>query len=384
MPRPATFFATCAPGVEPFLHRELRALRVGKLERQVGGVRFAGSMEDAWRANLWLRTAIRVLLRLGRFAAPDSDALYRGIRQIDWHQWLRPDGALLVDAQARDSALDHSQFVAQRTKDAIVDQLRARAGVRPSVDKERPDVRVHVHLFRDRATVSLDTSGDSLHKRGWRRYQGFAPLSETGAAALLMMADWDLRSPLLDPFCGSGTILVEAAAMAANAPPGMHRGFAFERWVDHDAKRYAALKKAALAMRRPLGKCVLRGADLDWRHVEGAQQNIAAAGFEGAIEIGRAEARTLAPRRGWNAWIVTNPPFGERVSDRERVGALYRSFGRVLRQRCADYWVGILASRDVLLDALELPNATRHTILHGGLDCRVLCGRVPQSEAAGS
>jgi 23S rRNA G2445 N2-methylase RlmL len=211
------FFASCAPGIEPVLHEEARALRLAKVERQVGGVRFEGTMRDAWRANLYLRTAIRVLLRVARFEARDTDALYAGVSRVDWSRFLRTDGTFVVDARTKESALDHTLFVEQRVKDAVVDQFRSRSGRRPAVDKESPDLGISVHLFRDRCTVMVDTSGESLHKRGWRRFQGRAPLAETLAAAIVMLSGWDRRSPLLDPFCGSGTILIEGALLAGGA-----------------------------------------------------------------------------------------------------------------------------------------------------------------------
>src|SRR5438105_4948511 len=202
----AEFFVTCAPGIEPILHGEIRALKLSKVERQVGGVRFEGTSRDAWRANLELRTAVRVLRKLARFEARDESALYAGVASLDWSRFLRPDGRLRVDAHSKESALEHTLFVEQRTKDAIVDALRAQHGTRPSVDLEDPDLGVYVHLFRDRCTVLVDTSGDSLHKRGWRKFQGRAPLAETLAAAVVLASGWDRRAPLLDPFCGSGTI----------------------------------------------------------------------------------------------------------------------------------------------------------------------------------
>ena len=255
----SVFFATCAPGVEPVLHAEVRALKLAKSECQVGGVRFEGEVADGWRANLWLRTAVRVLQRVARFPALDGDALYDGVAGVEWSRFVTPAGTLVVDAQARASALDHTQFIAQRVKDAVVDQLRARSGQRPSVDKDDPDLRIHLHLYRDRATLSVDTSGASLHKRGWRRYQGPAPLSETLAAAIVLLSGWDRRAPLLDPFCGSGTILVEAASLAAGLAPGRFRRFGFERWPNHDPAGYAVLRDRVAAAGRSANKVIVLG-----------------------------------------------------------------------------------------------------------------------------
>ena len=174
----ATYFVTCAPGIEPLLHGEIKALKLGRVERQVGGVKFFGSQQDAWRVNLWLRTAVRVLMRVARFPASSEDALYAGAREVDWTAYLRSDSTLWIDCQCKDSTLTHSRFIAQRVKDAICDQLRTRGMERPTIQREAAALRVHVHLSRDRCTLSLDTSGESLHRRGWRQHQGKAPLGE--------------------------------------------------------------------------------------------------------------------------------------------------------------------------------------------------------------
>lgn len=371
-----TFFATCAPGLEPVLHEELRQLRAGRIERQVGGVCFSGTVEDGQRANLWLRTAVRVLLRLEQFAAADADELYRGVQAIDWPRFVRSDGTLSVDAQASRSALDHTMFVAQRTKDAIVDQLRDRTGARPSIDKDDADLRVHVHLYRDRATVSLDMSGTSLHKRGWRRYQGRAPLAETLAAGIVALSGWDRRAPLLDPFCGSGTILIEAALWAGNVAPGSWRTFAFERWPGHDAAAWQRLRQQASAAATPLTKLRLLGSDPDAERIDGARANAAAAGVTEHIEFTVADASAFAPRRGWNGCIVTNPPYGERVGDESRLLPLYRAFGAQLRAHCVGYRLALLSGNASLAASLELKGLEEIALKNGGLDCTLLRGEV--------
>lgn len=379
MPR-HTFFVTCAPGVEPFLLEEARRLRLPRAEPQTGGLRFEGTLEDAWLANLHLRTAVRVLLRLSRFAAPDADALYRGVAAVDWSRYLRPDGVLWVDAQVRESALDHSRFVAQRVKDAIVDRLRTTGGVRPSVDREGADLRVHLHLYRDRATLSLDTSGESLHKRGWRRAQGRAPLAETLAAAVVLASQWDRRAPLLDPFCGSGTILVEAGLYASETPPGAFRSFGFERWPGHDAAAWARAREEALARRALPQKLRILGQDHDAERVAAARANVATAGLDGLVEVEIGDARRFAPRRGWNAWIVTNPPYGERVGDERALEPLYREFGARLREHCAGYRLALLSGNPRLTRALDLPEGggrlRRVALRNGAIACELLLGEI--------
>jgi 23S rRNA G2445 N2-methylase RlmL len=368
---PETYFATCAPGLEPVLHAEARALKLGRIERQVGGVRFEGTRPDAWRANLWLRSAGRVLWRVARFPAPDAEALYAAAREVPWERWLAPEGTLHVDAQLSASALNHTRFVEQRVKDAVVDRFVAARGARPSVAGEEAELRVHVHLFRDRATLALDTSGAALYKRGWRAAQGRAPLAETLAAGLVLASGWDRRAPLLDPFCGSGTILVEAALLAANAAPGLFRArFGCERWLDHDARAFAEVKDAARAARVRPRAPLLYGWDLDAARLADADANARAAGVEEHLALERGDATRFAPRPGWNAWIVTNPPYGERVGRGANLEALYRGFGARLREHCAGYRLQLL-STPALLPALGIAGETR-ALANGPLECASL------------
>ncbi len=366
------FFATCAPGLEPALHREARELGLSKVERQVGGVYFEGTLHDALRANLWLRTAIRVLMRVARFEARDADMLYAGARQVEWERFVKPDGTLVVDAHTASSELDHSLFIEQRVKDAICDSLREKHGTRPTVAKEDAELGVYAHVFRDRCTLLVDTSGDSLHKRGWRRFQGRAPLAETFAAALVQISSWDQRAPFVDPLCGSGTVLVEAAMIARNMAPGLFRErFGCERWPGHDANLGAKLRKDARAAARP-SKGRLLGRDLDAKMLEGARENVAAAGLEGAIDFEQGNALDFIPRKGWGAWIASNPPWGERIGDTRDVARLYRDFGAWMRARCAGFHVALLVPTGAIAHELGLKGAESTRVLNGGIECSIL------------
>ena len=360
------YFATCAPGLEPLLHAELRALRMTRTEQQVGGTYFEGQRLDAWRANLELRTATRVLLRLARFGARDADELHAGASAIEWERYLAPDGRLVVDARSRESALEHTRFVEQRVKDAVVDRLRTGSGVRLSVDAEDPDLRIDAHLFRDRCTLSIDTSGEALHKRGWRRHQG--------------------RAPLLDPFCGSGTLLVEAALLASGTPPGLFREqFGFERLPGHDAPGFAALRERLRARAHELpAKLALRGSDADAGAIEGARENLEAVGLAERVQLEVADARDFAPPRGWNGWIVSNLPYGVRVGasatrDASRgeldLVALHRDFGARVREHCAGYSEALLTGDPALARALGLRFDRRVALQNGALPCELLLAR---------
>ncbi len=378
----SVYFVTCAPGVEPVLHEEARALKLAKLERQVGGVRFEGTRADGWRANLWLRTAVRVLERLARFEARDGDALHAAVTEFPWERWLAPEGSLAVQAQSSESVLDHTQFLEQRVKDAVVDRFRARTGTRPAVDRDDPDLRIHLHLFRDRATLSLDTSGEALHKRGWRLHQGKAPLAENLAAAMLLYSGWDRRAPLVDPFCGSGTIPIEAALLAAGIAPGARRAFGFERWLDHDAGGFAALRAACSPHPAPRKRPILVGSDLDPERVTEARANAESAGVGDWLRFEVADARELELKRGWNAWIVCNAPYGLRVgtgaSGREgsELLALYHAFGARLREQGSGCTLALLALEGEHVRALGLRGLRRIELVNGGLGCVLALGTV--------
>lgn len=389
---PQRFFATCAPGVEPLLHDEVRALGLAKSEQQVGGVYFEGSLADARRANLWLRTAVRVLMRVGRFEARDADELYEGASQVQWGRFLKPTGRLVVDARSTRSQLDHTRFVEQRVKDAVVDQLRTPDGARPSVDRDRADLGIHAHLFQNRCTLSVDTSGWALHRRGWRREQGPAPLAETLAAALVTLADWDRRAPLLDPFCGSGTVAIEGALIATGTAPGIFRRFAFERWPGHDAKAFDREREAAQKQAKPLGKRVVRATDRDPGQIRRTRANLEGAGLLDQVQFEQADLRDFEPRAGWNACIVTNLPYGKRVAaandDAPRgrgrggptgdpVEKLYTRFADVLLERARGFSYALLASDGPELEALALPGARFTPFANGGIECQVVTGRIP-------
>lgn len=371
-------FATCAPGIEPLLQAEAKALKLARVERQTGGVYFEGGARDLARANLELRTAVRVLRRLERFRAEDADELYAGASRIAWERFLAPDGTLAVTAQSTQPGLDHTAFVAQRVKDAVVDRLREQHGARPDVDRDDPDLRVHVHLFGGRATVSLDSSGASLHKRGWRRHQGRAPLAETLAAAVVLLSGWDRRSPLIDPFCGSGTLLIEAGLLASDIAPGLFRErFGFERWRDHDPAPIAKLRADARERVRVPKKLRLIGRDLDPEQVAGARENAAAAGLGDVLDVQQGDARELELKPGWNAWIVTNAPYGVRVGG-VRVGGeaelieLHQRFGALLRESARGYHLALLAGNPRLGKALGLRPEERIALKNGGLDVELL------------
>lgn len=378
---PSVCFATCAPGLEPVLHRELQALRMPKVERQVGGVRFTGGPADWMRANLWLRTAGRVLLRLTRYEAHGSEALYAGALECEWERWLRPGGTVRVDAQSKDSDLDHTRFVEQRIKDAIVDRVTRRGAPRPQVVGEEAHLRVHAHVYRNRVTLSLDSSGAALRKRGWRNAQGQAPLSETLAAAMVQLSGWNGKAPLVDPFCGSGTLLVEGALWATNTAPGLLRErFGFMAWPGFSAKLWERERKAAEAARRPLGKTRLVGLDHRPERIAEAQANLTAAGFS-STDLQVLDARAWAGKPGWNAQILTNPPYGVRVGEEAKMLGLYEQLGQHWKAVAQGYGLTLIAPIE-LLPAFGLAWEQQVPVKNGALECAIVSTQLPESESA--
>jgi len=362
------FFATAAKGTEPALRDELRELRLRHVRADRGGVHFEGEVVDAARACLWSRVAVRVLLEVAAFEAGDAAALYAATRTVAWDTWMTPRTTLAVRATCRSSRLTHSQFVAQKTKDAIVDVLRDRLGSRPDVDRDDPDVVVSVHLARDRATLYLDVGGASLHERGWRAHGGEAPMRETLAAAVLRLSGWDRERPLVDPMCGAGTLAIEAAAWSMHMAPGLARPrFGFERWANHDdatRSRVRELREEARAAPRGSGP-VVRASDVDPRSVAQARDNARAAGVEVIVE--RRDVRDLAPLEP-PGFIVTNPPYGERL-DVDRT--LYGDLAHALR-RMHGHTVALLAGTPAIGRAMGR-EADRWWILYNGpIECRLL------------
>ncbi len=367
------FFITCPPGLEKVVLVEARRLKLRSADAVRGGVAFEGTMQDAWRANLWLRCGIRVLLRIARFEARDPDELYAGARELDWRRFLGPEGTLVVSARARESKLNHTRFIEQRVKDAIVDQFREATGQRPSVDRVAADVHIDVHIYKNRVSLSVDTSGDSLHKRGWRQRQVPASLSEVLAAGMVQLSGWNGRTPLLDPFCGAGTILIEAGMMAAGIAPGsLRERFAFEGWPGHDAASYGALKAEARAGVSFPRKLRLIGTDWETEAVESALVNAESAGVGELLEFSVARAEEFAPRPGWNATVITNPPFGDRVGEEQELLPIYRDFGAAMRSNCSGYTLSLLSGNRNLAQALALRPDGYDELSNGPIPCRLL------------
>jgi 23S rRNA (guanine2445-N2)-methyltransferase / 23S rRNA (guanine2069-N7)-methyltransferase len=376
-------FATTARGTEPLLAAELKDLGATRIEPERAGVAFEGSLETAYRACLWSRIASRVLLPLGSFEASSPQMLYNRVRGIRWHEHLGPKQTLAVDFGSSESEISHSHFGALKTKDAIVDQIRDRMRARPSIDTRRPDVRVNVYLHQNQATVSIDLSGESLHRRGYRQNRGAAPLKETVAAAMLLLGDWprlaSLGAPLLDPMCGSGTLPIEAALIAANIAPGSLRShFGFLGWRQHDAGLWKRLLEEARGARIRIdrGAPHIVGYDDDAGVVRAALANVERAGLRGAVRIEKGSLDQCAAPEGIDGetrgLCVVNPPYGERLGNAEELTPLYGQIGDVLRRRFLGWKGLVLTGNARLAKSIGLRPARRHILYNGAIECRLL------------
>jgi 23S rRNA (guanine2445-N2)-methyltransferase / 23S rRNA (guanine2069-N7)-methyltransferase len=391
-----TLFATAPRDLVSLLRRELVGLGAAHLRAGRAGVRFRASLEDAYRACLWSRLASRILLPLKSFQAATQEQLYAGVRAIAWIEHIRADATLAVDFSSSRSHIRHTRFGAQKVKDAIVDQFRETTGRRPSVERVRPDVRINAHVDRDVATIAIDLSGDSLHRRGYRRQGGPAPLKENVAAALLLRAGWPEMAaagqPLLDPMCGSGTLLIEAALMAADAAPGLTREyFGLLGWCGHDAALWDGLLEEA-RQRRQAGISRLppiAGSDIDARAVARADDNLLHVGFDTQITVHRRPIEALqSPWPERTGLLVCNPPYGERLGAPGGLAELYTDMGDCLRTGFPGWRLMMLVGDAALGARLGLAANSSHKLDNGPLACQLNAYTIPtgggNATAAGS
>jgi putative N6-adenine-specific DNA methylase len=381
-------FTVCVPGVEPILEAELAALGV-RGRRRHGGVSAPMTTRQLYAANLHLRTATRVVVRIARFEARTFATLERSLRALDWERWIAPDTPVLPRATSHRSRLWHTGAVAERLlgvvpgrpATATVGAGPGRAG--PAADEEDDRLRVMVRLVQDEVTVSIDSSGEPLHRRGWRGPTAKAPLRPTLAAAMLLGAGWHGQAPLVDPFCGSGTIPIEAALLARGAAPGLGRGFAFRRWPAFEPGTWASVMGAARSATRDRAGVVVVARDRDPGAVAATADNAARAGVDLDLDLDRAaisELRAPGPGAG-PGWLVTNPPYGRRVRSGRDLRDLYARLGQVVGARLPGWTVGVLVHDAATAHHSGLALATAFEATNGGLDVRYL---VAASVAAGN
>lgn len=374
-------FATAPKAMESLLVRELENLGAENIKATVAGAAFTGSLQTAYRLCLWSRCANRVLLVLKRFSVDSQEDLYREVRNIDWAQHLDPDGSFAVSCSVKNSpAISNSHFGSLKVKDAIVDQMRDKFQQRPDIDLERPDIRINFYLQGSSAQLSLDLSGTSLHQRGYRTTRVTAPIKENLAAALLLRSDWPAiakgNGTLLDPMCGSGTLLLEGAMIAADYAPGLLRDYyGFLGWRKHDADSWQELLREA-EQRKTAGLeklPVIAGFDQSRQAVNAALEHIQRAGLQGRIHVERREIDAVSPAESWHpGLVVCNPPYGQRLGDEQQTAELYRQFGAVLQHNFQGWQAAIIISDPELGFRLGIRSKKPVTFYNGALECKLL------------
>ncbi|OQW74002.1 MAG: 23S rRNA (guanine(2445)-N(2))/(guanine(2069)-N(7))-methyltransferase [Proteobacteria bacterium ST_bin11] len=376
-----SLFATTPKAMEGILANEIKALGGQNVREKMAGVAFDGDLALAYRVCMWSRTANRVFLPLSSFEVKSQQDLYDGVKKINWFEHIKPDDSLAVSFSSKNNpAINNTHFGALKVKDAIVDQMRAKFNKRPNIDTDRPSIRVNVYLHNETAQLSLDLSGESLHRRGYRDVNIAAPIKENLAAAILLRAGWpkmaEQGGSLLDPMCGSGTMLLEGAMIAADYAPGLQRDyFGFLGWKKHDAALWQSLLDEA-KQRRDIGLSkmpVIVGFDQDRRTVVAALQHVENAGLAGKIHIERRDIGDATAAESWpKGLIACNPPYGERLGDEAETSELYRRFGEVLKQRFVGWQVAMIISNPELGFRLGVRSQKPITLFNGALECKLL------------
>ncbi len=355
-------------GLENVLAEEIKGLGAENIQILNRAVSFTGNNELMYKANLHCRTALRILKPLYKFKAKSENAIYKGIKQFDWGTLFTYKDTLAIDSAVSSKSFTNSKYIALKSKDAIVDQFREKSGIRPSVELDNPTVRINVHITEDDCTVSLDSSGSSLHKRGYRGEINAAPLNEALAAGLVLLSGWDRNCNFIDPMCGSGTILIEAALYAYNIAPGLIRkNFGFMNWKDFDKELWDKLFKEAEEQITPF-KHTLMGSDISSEFIGYAKGNARLAKLEGKVTLMRKAFEDMEPPKGGGV-MITNPPYGERLKQ-EDIEDFYKNIGDRLKKAYSGYDAWLLSSNKEALKKLGLHPYKKIAIKNGPLDCK--------------
>ena len=379
----ASLFAPCPRGLELPLAAELGGLGASAIESVAGGVAFAGDTRLIYRANLESRIATRVLWRLFTVPYRSEEDIYRASYAFDWPQRFEVARSIRVYLTAQRCPLKSLDFLTLRIKDAVCDRFRSAVGSRPDVDTHAPEVRIHAFLDATQFTLYLDTSGEPLFKRGARAAQGEAPLKENLAAGILGLAGWKPGTALLDPMCGGGTFLVEAAQIALDIAPGSTRSFGFEKLKDFDATLWHELRSAAEARRKPLAPLPIYGSDLYGDTLKLAHANLHAAGLAPAVQLKQANALEIsAPAE--TGVLITNPPYGERMGEQQELAAFYPKFGDALKRKFAGWNCYILSADMNLPKLIKLQVSRRTPLYNGALECRLFEYRIVAGSMRGA
>ena len=356
-------------GMEKILAIELKQLGARDVCEGNRLVHFTGDKGFMYKANLCLRTALKILKPIFQFRAENEGVLYDKLYHYDWSSLLSSDQTFAIDSVVNGKVFNHSLYVSQRCKDAIVDRFHKDHGKRPTVDTNHPDIRFHLHIFDQKCSLSLDTSGDSLHHRGYRSLTNIAPINEVLAAGIIMLSDWDQRRDFMDPMCGSGTFLIEAAMMACKIPVNLNRNvFAFEKWKDWDNILFNKIKDSKLnSVVSPVGK--IYGFDKAPSAIEKSTTNIKNAGLQDFIQVNRANFFNSQKMGDTPLHLLTNPPYGERLSG--DINTLYRKFGDVLKRSYPETEAWIISSNFEAIKSFGLRPSRKIKLFNGKLETRL-------------
>jgi putative N6-adenine-specific DNA methylase len=363
-----TFF-----GLEEVLEEELLKLGARDIVKHTRAVSFTGDIGFIYKCNLNLRTALRILVTIAEFEVRDEQSLYNQIKKIDWEQYMGVDETLAIDCVLNTRLFTHSQYISQKTKDAIADQFREKYVKRPSVDLENPTLRLNIHIYETKCTVSIDSSGESLHKRGYRDKTNLAPINEVLAAGLVLLSGWDKRRNFIDPMCGSGTLLIEAALIAANIPPGYYRlNFGFMHWrrfLAFDETLWQTIYDSAIS-RIITDTPKLYGGELSHNVARIAKENVKLAKVEDMVNIREGDIKDFEAPEGGGV-VIVNPPYGERMH-KDNLDELYKSIGDTFKKRFAGYTCWIISSNQDALKNVGLRPSRKIPIYNGQLECRFM------------
>lgn len=356
-------------GLEEVLAQELIELGANEVQLERRAVSFRGNKALLYRANFCLRTALRILVPIASFKAKDTDALYNQLKQLSWCDYMTADSTFAIDATVYSESFRNSRFVTYRVKDAIADYWIERAHKRPNVDVENPDLRLNVHIAKEQVTLSLDSSGESLHKRGYRVATTEAPISEVLAAGMLLAAGWKGQSDFYDPMCGSGTLLIEAALIARNIAPGVFRKeFGFERWPDFDADLWNNIYNDDSAERDFDHK--IYGSDASFYAIQQATKNVKTAGVQKDVELKQVRIEELKDLHTDGALVMLNPPYGERLASNKDIEDLYGKIGTALKHQFTGSTAWIISSNVAAMKCIGLKPTRKIHLLNGELDCQ--------------
>ena len=366
------FFAVCPKGLSEVLEKEIKSFGIQSTQKINSGVFFDSPWEGCYKVNLLSRVASRVVKPVLDFPAYNGDDIYHNIRKHDFTKYIDANQSMKVDASIKECAIADQRYLAMKVKDAIVDQFREKFGIRPDVDNDRPTLRIQIQGRKNEFHVSVDTSGDALFMRGYRLEAGDAPMKENLAAALLMLSEWDRKSPIVDPMCGSGTILIEAAMMAMNIAPGsLRKRFGFMTLKGFDPEVWSKVVDDAISEELEELPFQFYGSDLDRKVLRAAKENAKRAGVDHVIDFKPEPVATCEPSVSAGL-IVTNPPYAVRIGDEDNVRDIYRDFSYTLKHRFKGWNAWILSGNKDLIADLKLKATRRHFVYNGPIECRFL------------